>query len=162
LEFREAEADWSPVPFTPAAAGKTSWSVARSGSVSIRGRIQDRAGNEATAESQLNVTVPAAPASPAPSTPARYSRQPIADGAPPEGDARAPRALGPARSACGPPRRRVAGGCHAHRRGLRGAHRPAAVAPGAALPVTGPRWRRADPPGRCHRPLCFANAAARP
>src|SRR5690606_10218431 len=77
------------VPFTPAAAGKTSWSVADSGTVSIRGRIQDRAGNEATAESQLNVTVPAAPApaSPAPSTPARYSRQPIAEGAPPASQA---------------------------------------------------------------------------
>jgi hypothetical protein len=61
LEYSQTgNAAWQQVGVLPAASGQTSWSVPLGGIVSVQGRIRDRAGNAATAQSTIHVA-PAGP-----------------------------------------------------------------------------------------------------
>jgi hypothetical protein len=89
IEFRASdEAEWEAVPLEAAAAGQTSWPVPPGATVSVRGRVQDLAGNEASAQAEVSLSTPAqAPVpSSAPAAPTRRSREPIAEGPLPEGE----------------------------------------------------------------------------
>jgi hypothetical protein len=56
LEYRQTgSTQWQQVAVLPADQGKTSWSVPLGGLVAVRGRVRDRAGNEGTAESTVQV-----------------------------------------------------------------------------------------------------------
>ena len=67
LEFRQLGMDnWQQVHVVPQAAGTTAWTAPSAGKVTVRGQIQDRAGNAGTGEAELNVgggnrVVPARP-----------------------------------------------------------------------------------------------------
>jgi hypothetical protein len=60
MEYSQTGAEWQQVGVLPAATGQTSWSVPLGGIVSVRGRIRDRAGNEATAQNAIQVNPAAA------------------------------------------------------------------------------------------------------
>lgn len=65
LEYSQTgNADWQQVGVLPAASGQTSWSVPLGGIVSVQGRIRDRAGNEVTAQSTIQVNPAGAPPTP--------------------------------------------------------------------------------------------------
>lgn len=56
LEFSQSGIpDWQPVGTRPAASGQTSWTVPAGGTVAVRGRARDRAGNETSAQYQIQV-----------------------------------------------------------------------------------------------------------
>ncbi len=56
LEFTQAGiSDWQSVGAAPQASGQTSWSVAAGGVVGVRGQVQDKAGNVARAQYQIQV-----------------------------------------------------------------------------------------------------------
>lgn len=77
LEYSQTgNAEWQQVGVLSAATGQTSWSVPLGGIVAVRGRIRDRAGNEATAQSTLQVS----PAGPGPGIP--DLRGPVASATP--------------------------------------------------------------------------------
>lgn len=88
IEYRTADdAEWEPVQIATAAAGETSWSIPPGATISVRGSVQDLAGNEAAAQEELSISLPAStppPSSPAPPSSGRQTRQPIAEGPPPE------------------------------------------------------------------------------
>jgi hypothetical protein len=53
LEYRTpGESDWQSVQIVPTAAGQTSWTVSRAGTVAVRGSIRDLAGNETSASAE--------------------------------------------------------------------------------------------------------------
>lgn len=79
LEYStDGQADWSAIQVVPTEAGETNWSVPEGGTVSVRGRILDRAGNQATQAVQVVITPVAVPQMPA----APAVRRPIAAGGP--------------------------------------------------------------------------------
>jgi hypothetical protein len=83
VEYRASEEhEWEAVTIEAAAAGQTSWSVPTGGMLSVRGRIQDLAGNEASAQTELSISAPVSTPVPssAPAAPTRRSREPIAEG----------------------------------------------------------------------------------
>jgi len=56
LEFRQPGADdWLPVTVVAQPAGQTSWSAPTTGTVAVRGRISDKAGNIGTGDAELQV-----------------------------------------------------------------------------------------------------------
>lgn len=56
LEYSQTgSTQWQQVAVIPAESGQTSWSVPLGGLVAVRGRVRDRAGNEATAESTVQI-----------------------------------------------------------------------------------------------------------
>ena len=65
LEYSQTgSTQWQQVAVLPADQGQTSWSVPLGGLVAVRGRVRDRAGNEGTAESTVQIN----PAGNAPAT----------------------------------------------------------------------------------------------
>lgn len=81
LEYSQTgSTQWQRVAVLPAASGQTSWSVPLGGLVAVRGRIRDRAGNEATAESTVQIS-PAATL-PAPARGIPNPREPVASTSP--------------------------------------------------------------------------------
>lgn len=63
LEFNQpGSTEWEQVAVISAASGQTSWPIPTGGIVAVRGRIRDRAGNEATAQSTVQINPAAAPA----------------------------------------------------------------------------------------------------
>jgi hypothetical protein len=56
LEFTQTgQNDWQPLAVRMAATGQTSWSIPTGGLVAVRGRAKDLAGNEVTAQYQIQV-----------------------------------------------------------------------------------------------------------
>ena len=79
LEYSQTgNAEWQQVGVLPAASGQTSWSVPLGGIVSVQGRIRDRAGNVATAQSTIRV----APAGPGQAPGVPDLRGPVASATP--------------------------------------------------------------------------------
>jgi len=57
LEFTQTGLnDWQPLAVKTAATGQTSWSIPTGGLVAVRGRAKDLAGNEVTAQYQIQVS----------------------------------------------------------------------------------------------------------
>lgn len=56
LEFRQPGVDdWQPVQIVAQPAGQTAWSAPMTGTVAVRGRVSDRAGNAGTGSAELQV-----------------------------------------------------------------------------------------------------------
>lgn len=56
LEFTQSgQNDWQPVGATPTATGRTSWSLPAGGYVSVKGQVQDRAGNVGRSQYQISI-----------------------------------------------------------------------------------------------------------
>lgn len=82
LESRHTETgSWETVPVVPTDSGETTWSVPAGGTVSVRGRIMDLAGNQQTEQASTGVTPVAVPEIPA----ASQVRRPIATSQPNDG-----------------------------------------------------------------------------
>lgn len=75
LEYQQAgQADWQPVSVVPTQRGSTTWSVAATGRVSVRGTISDLAGNNGQGQAELQAQGGGGKSGPVPDL-----RQPIAD-----------------------------------------------------------------------------------
>ncbi len=71
LEFTQTgQADWQAVGINPQAVGQTSWTLPSSGIVAVRGQVQDKAGNIARSQYQIQIQnrpgVTGGPAAPPP------------------------------------------------------------------------------------------------
>jgi hypothetical protein len=87
LEFSQSGIpDWRPIGSRPTASGQTSWTVPAGGTVAVRGRVRDRAGNETSTQYQIQVSPAGAYGTPPGSDPGRLPPQP------------APRAIDPRRT----------------------------------------------------------------
>ncbi len=77
LEFSQLGIpDWQPIGTRPAASGQTSWTVPAGGIVAVRGRARDRAGNETSAQYQIQVSPAGAFGTPPGSDPGRITNVP--------------------------------------------------------------------------------------
>lgn len=79
LEFRTDGGEWEAIHIVPTAAGETMWSVPSGGTVTVRGKVQDLAGNQGIQQSEAQVSGEAPPPQER-ATPG--VRRPIADGQP--------------------------------------------------------------------------------
>ncbi len=76
LEYKEpGSARWQPVSIVPQASGRTAWTVARPGTVSVRGVVGDRAENVGRGEARIAIGGGVVPRDPVPDL-----RQPVAEG----------------------------------------------------------------------------------
>lgn len=72
LEFSQSGIpDWQPIGRRPTASGQTLWTIPAGGTVAVRGRARDRAGNETSAQYQIQVSPAGAYGTPPGSDPGR-------------------------------------------------------------------------------------------